>query len=51
MVALLDRPMASPDRVDLPQLGQVPGFRRFWTAATVSAFGSTVTPLAIQLLC
>lgn len=31
-------------------LGEVPGYRRFLTAATVSAFGSTITPLAVQLL-
>ena len=32
------------------RLTEVPGFTRFWAAATVSAFGSTITPLAVQLL-
>jgi MFS family permease len=28
----------------------VPGFRTYWTAATISAFGSSVTVIAIQVL-
>ena len=35
----------SPER-----LRDCPGFLRFWTAATVSGFGSYVTTLAIQVL-
>jgi MFS family permease len=37
--------------VDLsPRLWEQPGFRRFWTASTVSALGSPVTGLAVQIL-
>lgn len=31
-------------------LAEVAGYRRFLTAATISAFGSTITPLAVLLL-
>ena len=32
------------------RLAEVPGFTRFSARATVSAFGSTITPLAVKLL-
>jgi hypothetical protein len=32
------------------RLGECPGFVTFWTAATVSGFGTYVTTLAIQVL-
>jgi len=32
------------------RLRSCPGFLRFWTAATVSGFGTYVTTLAIQVL-
>ena len=31
-------------------LWRQPGFRRFWTASTVSDFGTPITTLAIQIL-
>jgi hypothetical protein len=37
--------------VDLsPRPWEQPGFRRFWMASTVSAFGTPVTGLAVQIL-
>ena len=33
-----------------PRLWSQPGFRRFWTASTVSDFGTPVTGLAVQIL-
>jgi MFS family permease len=33
-----------------PKLWRQPGFRRFWTASTVSDFGTPITTLAIQIL-
>jgi len=32
------------------RLGDCPGFLRFWTASTISGFGTYVTTLAIQVL-
>lgn len=34
----------------MPRLMEVPGYVRFWTASAVSAFGSQVTGLALQIL-
>ncbi|WP_329579284.1 MFS transporter [Streptomyces sp. NBC_01361] len=34
----------------MPRLVEVPGYVRFWTASVVSAFGSQVTGLALQIL-
>ncbi|XUL93450.1 MFS transporter [Streptomyces galilaeus] len=34
----------------MPRLVDVPGYARFWTASAVSAFGSQVTGLALQIL-
>ncbi|KUO09446.1 MFS transporter [Streptomyces sp. DSM 15324] len=34
----------------MPRLLEVPGYVRFWTASAVSAFGSQVTGLALQVL-
>ncbi|MER5373409.1 MFS transporter [Streptomyces sp. NPDC002553] len=34
----------------MPRLVEVPGYVRFWTASAVSAFGSQVTGLALQIL-
>ncbi|MCX5366505.1 MFS transporter [Streptomyces sp. NBC_00124] len=34
----------------MPRLVQIPGYVRFWTASAVSAFGSQVTGLALQIL-
>ena len=34
----------------MPRLVDVPGYIRFWTASAVSAFGSQVTGLALQIL-
>jgi MFS family permease len=34
----------------MPRLVDVPGYTRFWTASAVSAFGSQVTGLALQIL-
>lgn len=34
----------------MPRLVQVPGYARFWTASAVSAFGSQITGLALQIL-
>ncbi|MEJ8659233.1 MFS transporter [Streptomyces sp. MS1.AVA.4] len=34
----------------MPRLVDVPGYVRFWTASAVSAFGSQVTGLALQIL-
>jgi MFS family permease len=33
-----------------PRLWRQPGFRRFWTASTISDFGTPITGLAIQIL-
>ena len=33
-----------------PRLWSQPGFRRFWTASTISDFGTPVTGLAVQIL-
>lgn len=33
-----------------PRLREVPGFAAFWTASTISGFGSAVTALAVQVL-
>ncbi len=35
---------------DVTTLRRVPGFRPYWTAATVSAFGSAVSAVAIPVL-
>lgn len=34
----------------MPRLVDVPGYIRFWTASAISAFGSQVTGLALQIL-
>ncbi|WP_406109762.1 MFS transporter [Streptomyces sp. NBC_01003] len=34
----------------MPRLVEVPGYVRFWTASAVSAFGSQITGLALQVL-
>lgn len=34
----------------MPRLVDVPGYIRFWTASAVSAFGSQITGLALQIL-
>ncbi|KUN84152.1 MFS transporter [Streptomyces griseoruber] len=34
----------------MPRLVEVPGYVRFWTASAVSAFGSQITGLALQIL-
>ncbi|WP_043664182.1 MFS transporter [Streptomyces xylophagus] len=34
----------------MPRLVDVPGYMRFWTASAVSAFGSQITGLALQIL-
>src|SRR6266508_4169188 len=34
----------------MPQLANLSGYPRFWAASTVSAFGSNITLLAMQIL-
>ncbi len=42
--------MPAPDQSRVARLRALPGFVRFWTADTVSEFGSYITTLALQVL-
>lgn len=42
--------MPAADAVTPPRLREVPGFPAFWTASTISAFGTSVTTVAVQVL-